>query len=217
MNLGPKPVRRRGPQLFSPRNTHSGSGLGRSSQASRCQVRICHILGGCVRRSLKTVLASTQMATPASTSARLPNRWKVSMTGISRRSRADITDLLKVIRRRAFGSMAVTAGMTMACTLVAAPSYAEKPSATPASEQPDMVSALTAAKKLGKNVKITGQTTERSASELRLRNPYRSGSLPRWRNQLPILGFRRRRHRVTGVCFVGQPYWQSPYASAHLR
>jgi hypothetical protein len=50
----------------------------------------------------------------------------------------------------------------MACTLVAAPSYAEKPSATPASEQPDMVSALTAAKKLGKNVKITGQTTERS-------------------------------------------------------
>ena len=58
--------------------------------------------------------------------------------------------------------LAATTGLGLMITMAAVPSYAQEPDSAPALEQRDVASALAAAKRAGKRVKVSGATTASS-------------------------------------------------------
>lgn len=73
---------------------------------------------------------------------------------------AAIADRYRVFGKRLAGGLAAASSMAMVVTLAAAPSYADRSTG----EEPDLASAVAAAKETGERVKIQEATTEKSES-----------------------------------------------------
>ena len=64
-------------------------------------------------------------------------------------------------RKRASLGVAVSVSLAVVAAVTATPTYGKAPAEVTSLEQSDVPAALAAAKKAGKNLKITGATTER--------------------------------------------------------